>query len=156
MECKRWSVVEKVVGDMFSNSAKHIGPIIKKIAIYQAPGRYFFKPEVDAERFLKPAPERERRIIFLKKICALIEMIGSVFTENFLALTFVAPNYSPKDHGQPSSALEKFDQLAVTGRHLQPVLPAKVDSSELEKGAVSNSRAQEASDANEKIDILHN
>ncbi|KAM3326740.1 hypothetical protein P3S67_001866 [Capsicum chacoense] len=53
--------VEKVVGDMFSNSVKHIGPIVKKIAIYQAPGRYFFKPEVDAERFLKPAPESERR-----------------------------------------------------------------------------------------------
>ncbi|KAM3305972.1 hypothetical protein P3S67_012841 [Capsicum chacoense] len=111
--------VEKVVGDMFSNSAKHIGPIMKKIAIYQALGRYFFKPKVDAERFLKPAPESER------------------------------------DHGQSSSALEKFDQLVVTGHHLQPVLPAKADSSELEKGAVSNSRAQEVSDANEKIDILH-
>ncbi|PHT85714.1 hypothetical protein T459_07820 [Capsicum annuum] len=82
-------------------------------------------------------------------------MIGSVFTENFFALTFVAPNYSPKDHGQPSSTLEKFNQLAVIGRHLQLVLPAKADSSELEKKAVSNSRAQEASDANEKIDILH-
>ncbi|XP_047265063.1 uncharacterized protein LOC124897009 [Capsicum annuum] len=33
-----------------------------KIAIYQAPGRYFFKPEVDAERFLKPSPESESNL----------------------------------------------------------------------------------------------
>ncbi|PHU24540.1 hypothetical protein BC332_09647 [Capsicum chinense] len=110
--------VEKAVGDTFPNSAKQIEPIMKKIAIYQAPGRYFLKPEVDTESFLKPAPES-----------------GS----------------SPEDHGQPSSAPDKFDQLPAP----QPVLPAKTDSSELEEGAVSDSRPQEASDANEKIDILH-
>ncbi|PHU00856.1 hypothetical protein BC332_30643 [Capsicum chinense] len=82
-------------------------------------------------------------------------MLGSVFTENFLALIFVAPNCSPEDHGQSFSALEKFNQLAVTGYHLQPVLPAKVDSSEMENGVVSDSRPQKASDANEKIDILY-
>ncbi|PHT32261.1 hypothetical protein CQW23_28598 [Capsicum baccatum] len=72
--------MEKVVGDMFSNSAKQIEPIMKKIMV---------------------------------------------------------------------------NRLAVTGYHLQPVLPAKTDSSEMENGSVSDSRPQEASDANEKIDILY-
>ncbi|XP_060205857.1 uncharacterized protein LOC132633447 [Lycium barbarum] len=110
--------LEKAVGETFPNSAKQIEPIIKKIATYQAPGRYFLKPEVDIESFPKPAPES-----------------GS----------------SPEDHCQPSSAPDKFDQLPAP----QPVLPPKTDSSELEEGAVSDSKPQEASDAIEKIDILH-
>lgn len=109
--------LEKAVGDTFPNSAKQIEPIMKKIAIYQAPGRYFLKPEVDTVSFPKPAPES-----------------GS----------------SPEDHCQPSSAPDKFDQLPAP----QPVLPPKTDSSELEEGAVSDSKPQEASDAVEQIDIL--
>ncbi|XP_075107415.1 uncharacterized protein LOC107770251 [Nicotiana tabacum] len=110
--------LEKAVGDTFPNSAKQIEPIIKKIAIYQAPGRYFLKPGVDIESFPKPAPES-----------------GS----------------SPEDHCQPLSAPDKFDKLPAP----EPVLPLKTDSSELEEGAVSDSKPQEASDAMEKIDILH-
>ncbi|KAL3343808.1 hypothetical protein AABB24_027372 [Solanum stoloniferum] len=110
--------LEKAVGDMLPNSAKQIEPIIKKIAIYHAPGRYFLKPEVDIESFPKPAPES-----------------GS----------------SPEDHCQRSSAPHKFDQLPAP----QPVLVPKTDSGELEEGAVSDSKPQEASDAIENIDILH-
>ncbi|KAJ8553287.1 hypothetical protein K7X08_023965 [Anisodus acutangulus] len=109
--------LEKSVGETFPNSAKQIEPIIEKIATYQAPGRYFLKPEVDIESFPKPAPDS-----------------GS----------------SPEDHCQPSSGPDKFDQLPT----LQPVLPPKTDSSELEEGAVSDSKPQEASDAIE-VDILH-
>ncbi|XP_049393533.1 uncharacterized protein LOC125857921 [Solanum stenotomum] len=110
--------LEKAVGDTLPNSAKQIEPIIKKIAIYQAPGRYFLKPEVDIKSFPKPAPES-----------------GS----------------SPEDHCQPSSAPHKFDQLPAP----QTVLVPKTDSGELEEGAVSDSKPQEACDAIENIDILH-
>lgn len=110
--------LEKAVGDTFPNSAKQIEPIIKKIAIYQAPGKYILKPEIDIESFPKPALEN-----------------GS----------------SPEDHCQPSSAPDTFDQLPAP----QPVLPPNTDSSELEEGAVSDSKPQDASDAIEKIDILH-
>ncbi|CAN4089067.1 unnamed protein product [Withania somnifera] len=109
--------LEKAVGDTFPNSAKQIEPIMKKIAIYQAPGRYFLKPEEDAESLPKPAPES-----------------GS----------------SPEDHCQPSSAPDKFDQLPAP----QPFLPPKTDSSELEEGAVNDSKPPEASDAIEQIGIL--
>ncbi|KAJ8535877.1 hypothetical protein K7X08_034278 [Anisodus acutangulus] len=109
--------LEKAVGETFPNSAKQIEPIIKKIATYQAPGRYFLKPEVDIESFPKPAPES-----------------GS----------------SPEDQIQPSSGPDEFDQLPAP----QPVLLPKTDSSEMEEGAVSDSKPQEASDAIE-VDILH-
>ncbi|CAH9090481.1 unnamed protein product [Cuscuta epithymum] len=41
--------LEKSVGNAFPNSARQIEPILKKIATFQAPGRYFLKPEVKME-----------------------------------------------------------------------------------------------------------
>lgn len=64
---------------------------------------------------------------------------------------FVSPNSSPEDRCQPSSAPDKFDQLPAP----QQVLLPQTDSGELEEGAVSDSKPQEASDAIENIDILH-
>lgn len=64
---------------------------------------------------------------------------------------FVSANSSPEDHCRPSSAPDKFDQLSAP----QPVLLPKTDSGEMEEGAVSDSKPQEASDAIENIDILH-
>ncbi|XP_054783898.1 uncharacterized protein LOC129290862 [Prosopis cineraria] len=49
--------LEKAVGDTFPNSSKKIEPIIKKIATFQAPGRYILKPGVDLESFKKPLSE---------------------------------------------------------------------------------------------------
>lgn len=49
--------LEKAVGDTLPNSIKKIEPIIKKIAKYQAPGRYILKPEVDLESLNKPQIE---------------------------------------------------------------------------------------------------
>ncbi|CAJ1951009.1 unnamed protein product [Sphenostylis stenocarpa] len=49
--------LEKAVGDTHPNSIKIIEPIIKKIAKYQAPGRYILKPEVDLENLNKPQTE---------------------------------------------------------------------------------------------------
>ncbi|KAJ7963145.1 dentin sialophosphoprotein [Quillaja saponaria] len=49
--------LEKAVGDTIPNSMKKIEPIIKKIATFQAPGRYILKPGVDLESSKKPLPE---------------------------------------------------------------------------------------------------
>ncbi|GLT58348.1 hypothetical protein SLA2020_312480 [Shorea laevis] len=48
--------LEKAVGDTFPDCAKKIEPIIKKIAIYQAPGKYLLKG-VDLEDLKKPLSE---------------------------------------------------------------------------------------------------
>ncbi|XP_050232307.2 uncharacterized protein LOC126681000 isoform X2 [Mercurialis annua] len=45
--------LEKAVTDKIPKSAKKIEPVIKKIAIYQAPGKYLLKPGVDLESFKK-------------------------------------------------------------------------------------------------------
>ncbi|KAL3004983.1 hypothetical protein AAZX31_08G194100 [Glycine max] len=49
--------LEKAVGDPLPNSMKKIEPIIKKIAKYQAPGRYILKPGGDLESLNKPQTE---------------------------------------------------------------------------------------------------
>ncbi|KAI4355536.1 hypothetical protein L6164_004298 [Bauhinia variegata] len=49
--------LEKAVGDAVPNSMKKIEPIIKKIATYQAPGRYILKPGMDLETLKKPLSE---------------------------------------------------------------------------------------------------
>ncbi|KAK7349234.1 hypothetical protein VNO77_06432 [Canavalia gladiata] len=49
--------LEKAVGDTLPNSIKKIEPIIKKIAKYQAPGRYILRPGVDLESLKKPQTE---------------------------------------------------------------------------------------------------
>lgn len=49
--------LEKAVGDTFPTSIKKIEPIIKKIAKYQAPGRYILRPAVDLESLNKPQTE---------------------------------------------------------------------------------------------------
>ncbi|XP_028756253.1 uncharacterized protein LOC114715556 [Neltuma alba] len=49
--------LEKAVGDTIPNSSKKIEPIIKKIATFQAPGRYILKPGVDLDGFKKPLSE---------------------------------------------------------------------------------------------------
>ncbi|BAT98446.1 hypothetical protein VIGAN_09210200 [Vigna angularis var. angularis] len=49
--------LEKAVGDTLPNSIKKIEQIIKKIAKFQAPGRYILKPEVGSENLNKPQIE---------------------------------------------------------------------------------------------------
>ncbi|CAK7356822.1 unnamed protein product [Dovyalis caffra] len=48
--------LEKAAGDTIPNSAKKIEPIIKRIANFQAPGRYILKPGMESEKFKKPSP----------------------------------------------------------------------------------------------------
>ncbi|KAK3009331.1 hypothetical protein RJ639_014472 [Escallonia herrerae] len=49
--------LEKAVGDTVPNSVKQIEPILKRIAVFQAPGRYFLKPGVELESFKKSSSE---------------------------------------------------------------------------------------------------
>lgn len=49
--------LEKAVSGTIPNSAKKIEPIIKKIANFQAPGRYILKPGMESEKFKKPSSE---------------------------------------------------------------------------------------------------
>ncbi|XVE51973.1 hypothetical protein DITRI_Ditri02bG0082600 [Diplodiscus trichospermus] len=49
--------LEKAVGDTIPNSARKIEPLVKKIATFQAPGRYFLKSGVELESLKKPSSE---------------------------------------------------------------------------------------------------
>ncbi|XVF26923.1 hypothetical protein REPUB_Repub14bG0062000 [Reevesia pubescens] len=49
--------LEKAVGDTIPNTARKIEPIVKKIATFQAPGRYFLKSGVELESLKKPSSE---------------------------------------------------------------------------------------------------
>ncbi|KAL1169385.1 hypothetical protein V6Z11_A05G143000 [Gossypium hirsutum] len=49
--------LEKAVGDTIPNSARKIEPILKKIATFHAPGRYFLKPGVELESLKKSSSE---------------------------------------------------------------------------------------------------
>ncbi|KAG9443686.1 hypothetical protein H6P81_015026 [Aristolochia fimbriata] len=49
--------LEKAVSDTYPNSGRKIEAIIKKIATYQAPGRYILKPGVEMESVRKPSSE---------------------------------------------------------------------------------------------------
>ncbi|KAF8011620.1 hypothetical protein BT93_J2030 [Corymbia citriodora subsp. variegata] len=48
--------LEKAVGDAIPNSGKKIDAIMKKIATFQAPGRYLLKPGADVDSFKGPSP----------------------------------------------------------------------------------------------------
>lgn len=49
--------LEKALGDTIPSSIKKIEPIIKKIATFQAPGRYILKPGVELQNYKKPLSE---------------------------------------------------------------------------------------------------
>ncbi|KAL3840828.1 hypothetical protein ACJIZ3_025419 [Penstemon smallii] len=45
--------LERAIGDVMPNSAREIEPILKQIATFQAPGRYFLRSGVEIESFKK-------------------------------------------------------------------------------------------------------
>ncbi|XP_020548147.1 dentin sialophosphoprotein [Sesamum indicum] len=49
--------LEKAIGDAMPNSARQIEPILRQIATFQAPGRYFLKPGVEMDGLKKPPPQ---------------------------------------------------------------------------------------------------
>ncbi|GKA45392.1 dentin sialophosphoprotein isoform X2 [Tanacetum coccineum] len=49
--------LEIAVGETIPRSMKQIEPILKKIAVSQAPGKYILKPDVELESFKKALPE---------------------------------------------------------------------------------------------------
>ncbi|XP_010545628.1 PREDICTED: dentin sialophosphoprotein isoform X2 [Tarenaya hassleriana] len=50
--------LEKAVGDKTPNAVKKIEPVLKKIANFQAPGKYFLKSSTELESYKKISPER--------------------------------------------------------------------------------------------------
>lgn len=52
-----FKALEKAVGETVPKSVKQIEPILKKIAVFQAPGRYILKPHVELESFKKTSYE---------------------------------------------------------------------------------------------------
>ncbi|MFS7974438.1 putative occludin domain-containing protein [Helianthus anomalus] len=46
--------LEKAIGETIPKSVKQIEPILKKIAVFQAPGRYILKPDVELESVKNP------------------------------------------------------------------------------------------------------
>nr|XP_043617530.1 uncharacterized protein LOC122589312 isoform X2 [Erigeron canadensis] len=49
--------LEKAIGETVPKSVKQIEPVLKKIAVFQTPGRYVLKPDVDLESFKKTFSE---------------------------------------------------------------------------------------------------
>ncbi|KAK9054737.1 hypothetical protein SSX86_025816 [Deinandra increscens subsp. villosa] len=49
--------LEKAIGETFPKSVKQIEPVLKKIAVFQAPGRYILKPDVELESFKRSLSE---------------------------------------------------------------------------------------------------
>ncbi|KAL3632906.1 hypothetical protein CASFOL_025890 [Castilleja foliolosa] len=45
--------LEKAIGEVMPNSARQIDPILKQVAVFQAPGRYFLKSAVEKESLKK-------------------------------------------------------------------------------------------------------
>ncbi|PWA62966.1 hypothetical protein CTI12_AA246940 [Artemisia annua] len=54
--------LEMAVGEIIPRSMKQIEPILKKIAVLQAQGRYTLKPDVELESFKKALPENGRSL----------------------------------------------------------------------------------------------
>ncbi|GFP86106.1 hypothetical protein PHJA_000754500 [Phtheirospermum japonicum] len=46
--------LEKAIGEVMPNSARQIDPILKQVAVFQAPGRYFLKSAVEKESSKRP------------------------------------------------------------------------------------------------------
>ncbi|XP_076884975.1 uncharacterized protein LOC143534356 isoform X1 [Bidens hawaiensis] len=49
--------LERAVGETIPKSVKQIEPILKRIAVFQAPGKYILKPDFESQSFRKPLSE---------------------------------------------------------------------------------------------------
>lgn len=122
--------LEKAIGDTIPNSVRKIEPIIKKIATFQAPGRYFLKPGVELESFKKPSSES-----------------GSSPEEHQI----------PPEERQTSAPVE-HQTLAPEHNHdqipaLEPNLAEKDLTKEFQVQAELDSKLEEESNASDKVDI---
>ncbi|KDP40804.1 hypothetical protein JCGZ_24803 [Jatropha curcas] len=108
--------LEKAIGDKIPNSFKKIEPIIKKIAIFQAPGRYLLKPGVELESFKKPSsesgssPEENLQHTLVREDNRDHKPApGSRFAEKSHAVGFEEHGQSNSKFEEESNALEKVE-----------------------------------------------
>lgn len=108
--------LEKAIGDTIPNSVKKIEPIIKKIATFQAPGRYFLKSGMDLENIKKPlsesgsSPEDNRQLTpAAEDKHGQIPAAEPGFEEKVPADELEEPAHLNSKLGEESNALEKID-----------------------------------------------
>ncbi|KAG6780371.1 hypothetical protein POTOM_013226 [Populus tomentosa] len=108
--------LEKAVLGTIPNSAKKIEPIIKKIANFQAPGRYILKPGMESEKFKKPSSEsgsspedNHQQAHAPEDNCGQRPDPEPRFAEKNPAAASKELVQSNSKLGEESNALEKFD-----------------------------------------------
>ncbi|EXB34855.1 hypothetical protein L484_008115 [Morus notabilis] len=108
--------LEKAVGDSIPNSGKQIEAIMKKIATFQAPGKYLLKPGLDTESFTKRSSESESSPEENLHQTAAAEDNRDQINAPELDLKERAPSNEFEEqgqlnsnHGEEPSALEKID-----------------------------------------------
>ncbi|XP_071710257.1 uncharacterized protein [Rutidosis leptorrhynchoides] len=141
-----FKALETAVGETFPKSVKQIGPILKKIADLQAPGRYILKPGVGLESFKKTSSESGS---FLEnnnhQIEAAAALKSNFSLKNDIAKEFDEPPHQIPDPYQDLNSSEKIDI-----NHLSPdVLNDKNVSHNSDGPTVSSSSSDSDSDSSD-------
>lgn len=98
--------LEKAVGDTNPNSGRKIEGIIKKIATYQAPGRYILNPGVELENFKKPSSESGSSP---ECVGDQTPVAKSIFPEKTTSEEFEPQTQLVSGLGEQSNVLEKIN-----------------------------------------------
>ncbi|XP_076953380.1 uncharacterized protein LOC143627444 [Bidens hawaiensis] len=129
--------LEKAVGETIPKSVKQIEPILKKIAVFQAHGRYVLKPNADLESFKK----------------SLSESGSSPENNNHLIEADVVKEFEEPSHqiSQPYEDLNTSENIDID--NLSPdVLSDKKVSHNNEDPAVSDSSDSESDSSDSESD----
>ncbi|KAL4583737.1 hypothetical protein LXL04_008320 [Taraxacum kok-saghyz] len=134
-----YKAVEKAVGETIPNSVKQIEPILKKVAVFQAPGRYILKPDFELEGSRK----------------SLSESGSSPENNNHQRDTSLKPN-TTKEFEDPSNLIPQlFEDLNTSDKidieHHSPDISKKVSESNQGPTATS-SRSGSGSDSDSDSD----
>ncbi|KAJ6348324.1 hypothetical protein OIU76_004734 [Salix suchowensis] len=165
--------LEKAVGSTIPNSAKKIEPIIKKIANFQAPGRYILKPGMESEKFKKPSsesgsspednhqqahapedncaqrPDPEPRFAEKDSTVAIKELVSDI-SEGHAGSSSDSGSDSDSESDSSDSGSDSASRSRSRSRSRSPVGSGTGSSSDSESDASSNSK--EGSD--EDVDIM--
>lgn len=142
--------LEKAIGDTIPKSIKKIEPIIKKIATFQAPGRYFLKPGVELENVKKPLSEsgsspedHHQQTPVVEDKHGQIPAAEPSFKEKIPTDELEEPTQLNSKLGEESNALEKMDIL----QHSPDLFAEKKGSDNSEGQAGSSSDSGSDSDS---------
>ncbi|XP_058113163.1 uncharacterized protein LOC131256127 [Magnolia sinica] len=106
--------LEKAVGDTNPNSGWKIETIIKKIATFQAPGRYFLNQGVEMESFKKPSSESGSSPECTGDQTPVAE---STFLEKHTVEEFEQQTQLNSNVGEESNVIEKIDTQRSSPDH---------------------------------------